>query len=109
MTTGNHYDVITIGTGAGGGTLASKLAPSGPPATGPFPHPAVSHEGRIQELHDDLVKLGHRPFNVPLGIMLNERNRAKSACIRCNTCDGFPCLVNAKSDAQVCGIEPALE
>ena len=25
----NHYDVIIIGTGAGGGTLAQKLAPSG--------------------------------------------------------------------------------
>lgn len=28
MTT-EHYDVIIIGTGAGGGTLAHKLAPSG--------------------------------------------------------------------------------
>src|SRR5579872_7190822 len=25
----NHYDVVIIGTGAGGGTLASKLAPTG--------------------------------------------------------------------------------
>ena len=25
----DHYDVIIIGTGAGGGTLAPKLAPSG--------------------------------------------------------------------------------
>ena len=24
-----HYDVIIIGTGAGGGTMAHKLAPSG--------------------------------------------------------------------------------
>ena len=29
MTSNNHYDVIIIGTGAGGGTLAYKLAPSG--------------------------------------------------------------------------------
>src|SRR5262249_49444652 len=27
----------------------------------------------------------------------------------CNTCDGFPCLVYAKSDAQVLGVDPALE
>src|SRR5215212_10180110 len=29
MSTVNHYDVIIIGTGAGGGTLAYKLASSG--------------------------------------------------------------------------------
>ena len=29
MTMDNHYDVIIIGTGAGGGTLAYHLAPSG--------------------------------------------------------------------------------
>jgi len=29
MSSHNHYDVIIIGTGAGGGTLAYKLAPSG--------------------------------------------------------------------------------
>src|SRR5438105_14259750 len=29
MTSNNHYDVITIGLGAGGGTLAYNLAPSG--------------------------------------------------------------------------------
>ncbi|HZO89645.1 MAG TPA: GMC family oxidoreductase [Chthonomonadaceae bacterium] len=83
--------------------------PTEPPETVPFPHPAVSHEPRIQQLHDDLVERGHRPFHVPLGIMLNEQNRPKSACIRCSTCDGFPCLVNAKSDAQVCAVDPALE
>jgi choline dehydrogenase-like flavoprotein len=83
--------------------------PTEPKESAPFPHPAVSHEPRIQELHDDLVRLGHRPFHVPLGIMLNEPQRHRSACIRCNTCDGFPCLVNAKSDAQVCAIDPALQ
>ena len=29
MPTHNHYDVIIIGSGAGGGTLAHKLAPTG--------------------------------------------------------------------------------
>lgn len=83
--------------------------PTEPAEGAPYPFPAVSHEARIQELHDDLAKLGHKPFHVPLGVMLNEQERHKSACIRCNTCDGFPCLVNAKSDAETCGITPALE
>ncbi|MGA7799558.1 MAG: GMC family oxidoreductase, partial [Gammaproteobacteria bacterium] len=29
-------------------------------------------------------------------------------CVRCPTCDGFPCLLHAKGDAEVCGIAPAL-
>jgi len=29
MKTDNHFDVIVIGSGAGGGTLVHKLAPSG--------------------------------------------------------------------------------
>ena len=32
-----------------------------------------------------------------------------SHCIRCATCDGFPCLVQAKSDAEMLGVRPALE
>ena len=34
---------------------------------------------------------------------------AFSHCVRCATCDGFPCLVHAKSDAEVLGVRPALE
>jgi len=82
--------------------------PTDPPASGPYPHPAVSHEPRIQQLHDDFERLGLQPFHVPLGIKLNERNPHESECIRCDTCDGFPCLLSAKSDAQTCAVEPSL-
>src|SRR5882724_11835134 len=41
--------------------------------------------------------------------MLDEENPWKSTCIRCNTCDGFPCLVNAKADAHICCVLPALK
>jgi choline dehydrogenase-like flavoprotein len=82
--------------------------PTEPPASAPYPWPAVSHEPRIQQLHDDFARLGLRPFHVPLGIRLDERNPHQSACIRCETCDGFPCLVQAKSDAQVMCVAPAL-
>src|SRR6185503_13194190 len=36
-------------------------------------------------------------------------NPRRSRCIRCDTCDGFPCLVQAKADAQVICVDPALE
>ncbi len=32
-----------------------------------------------------------------------------SLCVRCANCDGFPCAVHAKSDADVLGVRPALE
>jgi choline dehydrogenase-like flavoprotein len=82
--------------------------PTEPPASAPYLHPPVSHEPRIQQLSDDLARLGCRPFHVPLGVMLDERNRRQSKCIRCATCDGHPCLVQAKSDAQVVCVDPAL-
>jgi choline dehydrogenase-like flavoprotein len=82
--------------------------PTEPPASGPYPHPPVSHEPRLAQLSEDLAALGLRPFHTPLGIQLDERSPHASRCIRCNTCDGYPCLVGAKSDAQVCGVEPAL-
>jgi len=82
--------------------------PTEPWASAPYRHPAISHEPRIQELHDDLAGIGRRPFHLPVGVKLDERNRMESECIRCSTCDGFPCLVNAKADAHVIAVQPAL-
>jgi choline dehydrogenase-like flavoprotein len=83
--------------------------PTEPPASAPYPFPALSHEPRIQQLSDALAAAGHRPFHAPCGVMLNEENMPYSACVRCANCDGFPCLVHAKSDAEVLGVRPALE
>jgi len=82
--------------------------PTEPPAAAPYPYPPVSHEPRLRRLSEDFARLGLRPFHTPLGVMLNE-NDPHSPCIRCNTCDGYPCLVCAKSDAQVVCLDPALQ
>ncbi len=74
-----------------------------------YPWPAVSHEPRIQELFDDLQSGGYHPFSAPCGILLDEADRAKSACIRCTWCDGYPCLVHAKSDAETIAVRPVLD
>src|SRR2546421_6626382 len=63
----------------------------------------------MQSLADDFARLGLQPFHVPLGVQYDVKRPRASKCIRCGTCDGFSCLLNAKSDAQVCCIEPALE
>ena len=83
--------------------------PTEPPASAPYPFPAVSHEPRIQQLSDDLAAAGRHPFHAPCGVMLDEANMPFGRCVRCATCDGFPCLVHAKSDAEVLAVRPALE
>jgi choline dehydrogenase-like flavoprotein len=83
--------------------------PTEPPRSQDYPYPAVSHEPRIQEVHDALETRGLHPYSTPLGIRLNEAQQFLSSCIRCSTCDGYPCLVQAKSDAEVVGIQPILQ
>jgi choline dehydrogenase-like flavoprotein len=83
--------------------------PTEGPASAPYPFPAVSHEPRIQQLADDLEREGFHPFHAPCGVRLNEPNMPYSACVRCQNCDGFPCAVHGKSDAEVMGVRPALE
>ncbi|HTU09067.1 MAG TPA: GMC family oxidoreductase, partial [Trebonia sp.] len=73
-----------------------------------YPWPPLSHEPRIEQIAHDLGKVGYHPFHAPCGVLLDEANRPKSACIRCNTCDGFPCLVHAKSDAETMAVRPVL-
>jgi choline dehydrogenase-like flavoprotein len=82
--------------------------PTEPPASAPYPFPPVSHEPRIQEMADGLRRAGFRPSYAPCGIFLDEADRSRSHCLRCSTCDGFPCLVHAKADAEVIGVRPAL-
>jgi choline dehydrogenase-like flavoprotein len=85
------------------------IDPTEPPASAPYPYPPVSNEPRIQQLFDNLKHAGYHPFPAPCAIMLNEKNMPFSKCIRCQTCDGFPCLVQAKADAEMIGVRPAIE
>lgn len=77
------------------------IDPTEPPMSADYPHPPISNEPRIQELFEGFQRIGLKPFPVPLGLKRNERHPEDSACIRCDTCDGYPCLVDAKSDSDV--------
>ncbi|HXY71443.1 MAG TPA: GMC family oxidoreductase, partial [Actinomycetota bacterium] len=79
------------------------------PRSKDYPWPAVSHESRIAQLYHDLAKGGYHPFHAPCGILLDEAERAKSTCIRCTWCDGYPCLVHAKSDAETISVRPIID
>lgn len=85
------------------------IDPTEPPASEPYAYPPLSHEPRIQEIFDGFGRIGLHPFPLPVGLRLNEGDMQKSQCIRCDTCDGFPCLVEAKADAHTTCVNPALE
>jgi choline dehydrogenase-like flavoprotein len=85
------------------------LDPIEPWTTEEYPVPAISHEPRIQQIHDDLQAKGLHPFYLPMAIKLNEAQQFLSECIRCETCDGYPCLLHAKADAEVMTVRPAIE
>ena len=79
--------------------------PSEPPRTQPYPLPEVPHEPYIAALIEKLRQQGLHPYCLPMAIDL----RAGGRCIRCKTCDGFPCKLHAKGDAEICLLRPALE
>ncbi|HVU65136.1 MAG TPA: GMC family oxidoreductase [Phycisphaerales bacterium] len=83
------------------------LDPCDPPASAPYPHPPLGPEPRIRELFNDLTTLGHRPFPIPLGVRLNERDPA-AAPYRPSSFDGYPDLTEIESDSHVVGIKQVL-
>jgi choline dehydrogenase-like flavoprotein len=82
--------------------------PDDPPSAAAYRYPPLSHEPRIAQLEADLTRAGVTPFPLPVGLILDESAPALSPCIRCATCDGYPCLVNGKADADVVCVQPAL-
>ena len=72
--------------------------------SGPFPHDEVPDEPAISQLRQRLRAQGLSPFSLPLGLDLGLGGR----CVRCQTCDGFPCRVDAKADADVSMVRPAV-
>jgi choline dehydrogenase-like flavoprotein len=78
--------------------------PTEPWRSGPFPYPALGHEPYVTELAARLRAQGVNPSATSMGV----DRRVGGSCVRCATCDGFPCRLGAKSDAETCGIDPAL-
>jgi choline dehydrogenase-like flavoprotein len=78
--------------------------PTEPWRSTPFPYPALEHEPYVADLAARLRAQGVSPSANAMGV----DRRAGGSCIRCATCDGFPCRVDAKSDAETCGVDPAI-
>lgn len=78
--------------------------PSEPWRSQPYPYPALPHEPYVDLVRHRLLEQGLHPSSTSMGIDL----RPGGTCVRCQTCDGFPCRVGAKSDAETCALGPAV-
>lgn len=79
--------------------------PTEPWRSSAYPFPALPHEPAMQGFAAALRRQGLHPFSLPSGVDRRDGGR----CIRCRTCDGFPCKLDAKADADVFAMRPALE
>lgn len=70
----------------------------------PFPYPALPHEPYVADLAGRLRAQGVHPSPTAMAV----DRRPGGRCIRCATCDGFPCRLDAKADAETCGVDPAI-
>ena len=77
--------------------------------SGPYPFKAFPHEGRIAEVAKDLGSLGLNIHHSNLALNRDIDEPWKRPCIACNTCDPFPCMLHAKSDADTALVRPALK
>jgi choline dehydrogenase-like flavoprotein len=79
--------------------------PTEPWRSTPFPYPALEHEPYVADLAGRLRAQGVTASANAMGVDLRPGGR----CVRCATCDGFPCPLGAKSDAETCAVDPALQ
>ncbi|MFM9106497.1 MAG: GMC oxidoreductase [Chloroflexota bacterium] len=79
--------------------------PTDPWRSGAFPFPPMEQDPYMEDLCDRFRGQGLHPAPLPVGMDW----RPGGACIRCMTCDAFPCQFDAKGDADVCAVRPALE
>ncbi|WGS53847.1 GMC family oxidoreductase [Paraburkholderia sp. D15] len=78
--------------------------PTEPWRSGEYPFPPLEHDPALHKLHASMRAQGLRPFAMPAAVDYGEGR----PCVLCSTCDGYPCMVDAKADAEVSALRPAV-
>lgn len=78
--------------------------PSEPPRAQPFPHPPIPHSPIVSKLVDRLKASGANVSAIPRGIDYGPGGK----CVLCATCDAYYCQLDAKMDAEIAALRPAL-
>lgn len=84
---------------------SSESDPTEPPRSSPWPHPPIPHQGPVIDLVARLraramVPVSHIPKGIDYG--------PAGACRLCQACDAYFCPFDAKMDAEVAALRPAL-
>lgn len=78
--------------------------PSEPPRRRAFPHAPISHGPIVSELVERIERLGVSVAAIPRGLDYGPGGK----CILCATCDAHYCQLDAKMDAEIAALRPAL-
>lgn len=79
--------------------------PTDPWRSQPYPWPGLLHDTALLPLEAAMKRAGLSPFVMPAAVDYG----TDRPCVLCSTCDGYPCLLEAKGDAEVSALRPALQ
>ena len=83
---------------------AGGTDPTEPPRSTPYAHAPVPHEPLLAQIEQRLRAQGLKPFPMPSAVDFGPGGR----CRRCANCDGMACRIDAKGDAEIRLLRPAL-
>jgi choline dehydrogenase-like flavoprotein len=83
---------------------SSSGDPTEPSRTSPYPYPPIPHQGLIKSLVERIEAGGTSVGHIPRALDYGDGGK----CVLCATCDGYYCRLDAKMDAEIACIRPAL-
>ena len=79
-----------------------------PPRSEPWPHDPIPHQGPVVELVQRVTEKAGVPVSyIPRAIDYDPQNGGK--CVLCQRCDAYYCPRDAKMDAEIAVLRPAIE
>jgi choline dehydrogenase-like flavoprotein len=78
---------------------------SEPPRSTAYPYPPLPHAPHVAALIDRLTQSGSRVAAIPRALDYGDGGR----CVLCPTCDAYYCQLDAKMDAEIAALRPALD
>ena len=86
---------------------SSENDPTEPPRSTPWPHGPIPHQGPVRELVDRLTRRANVPVSFIPRALDYDPVRGRP-CVLCQHCDAYYCPRDAKVDAEVGALRPAV-